>query len=72
MLLKAKIEFFFNGVGYLVKFEVVGPQGALRGGKGAPLALENLGTLTKKGTLKMTRKEIDRRGVIPNLIELGK
>jgi hypothetical protein len=70
--IKGHIELFFNGVGYPVKFEVEGPKELLGMLKVAPLALENLGALTKKETLNMTRKETGRRGVASNLTEWGK
>jgi hypothetical protein len=46
--IKGHIEFFFNGVGYLVKFEVEGPKGALRDAKGGPPGPGKPGGFNKK------------------------
>jgi hypothetical protein len=78
--IKGQIEFFFNGTGYFVKFDVEGPQGAFKGGKGGPPGPRKSDDFPKKDDhdddykgdeSKRTGSKFDRIGRIDKDMEFG-
>jgi hypothetical protein len=78
--IKGQIEFFFNGTGYFVKFDVEGPQGAFKGGKGGPSGPGKSDDFPKKDDhdddykgdkSKRTGSKFDRIGRIDKDMESG-
>jgi hypothetical protein len=78
--IKGQIEFFFNGTGYFVKFDVEGPQGAFKGGKMGPPVSGKPDDFQKKDDhnddykgdkFKRTGSKFDRIGKIDKDMESG-